>query len=651
LTTLGKPAGTIVEYLDDGKLRAAIALREFGDQVVVADALGAERRISRDLVLVRHPDRPATTQEGRERLATLKTERERLAGDLDLNLLWEIAREDPSARSATALAQIFFGHASAVEVAVMLESLLNDRLYFVRRHLDFVPRSSEQVERLRTQAQRTHLRSEGGRQKRRLLTGLLEGGSLPAPDESARLIEELTRYLENPFTRNRDTAATLEAIAGELMPAEAAYEILTRLGAAPAGPRYALIGGLRTRFNVASLDEAKAVVPTTRARRTAHRTVTIDDAETVEIDDALACEVLADGGFRARVHIALVADFVPRGGPLDLEAAARGATVYLPETTVRMLPDPLSTDRASLRAGLERHVLTTDVRVSPHGEVISFELYPEILRVNSRLTYEQADAVLEGGDAEDSALLRQLREVAALLRARRRAAGARLFQRREPKVTVVDDQIDIEIIDPASPSRELVAELMVLSNYVTARFAIDRALPLIYRVQPNPSEEMFAQRARLSLYPEFHAGVGLECYIQASSPIRRYLDLVLQRQVLTALGEGPAPAYTREELTRLLATAEAGEDEGRQLERRAKRYWTLTYLARHALNRPLIAIIGRDGGSAELYDYAVRGGLRGAPNLSANTPVRVAITRIDPLRGDLTLSYVETLTAAEESAT
>ncbi|HLW71777.1 MAG TPA: ribonuclease catalytic domain-containing protein [Candidatus Binataceae bacterium] len=652
LAATGKYSGIIVEYLDDGRLRAAVALREYADQVVVAEGSGAERKIPRDLVLVRHPDRPATHENARELLAALKLEHERLAGELDLNLLWEIVQEDQRGRSATALAEIFFGHAAPVEIAVMLEALLNDRLYFVRRHMEFVPRSAEQVERLRTQHQRTRLRSEGGRQKRRLLASLLEDGPQSPIAEAAPLIEELTRYLENPFTRNRETATMLEAVAGELTPAEAAYEILERLGARPDGPRYALIGGLRTNFSAAATQEALNGATPRRAAGAAHRTVTIDDAETVEIDDALACETLPGGGFRVRVHIALVADFVAKGGPMDVEAAARGTTVYLPETTVRMLPDAVSTDRASLRAAAERHVLTTDVSLSATGEVTSYELYPELICVDARLTYDQADAIIADAaiETENAALLARLREATVILRERRRAAGARLIQRREPKVTVVGDQIDIRIIDPASPSRELVAELMVLSNYIAARLGADRGAPMIYRVQPNPMDNTLAQRARLSLYPEFHAGVGLECYVQASSPIRRYLDLVLQRQLIAITGEAPAPAYTREELMAVLAAAEAGEDEGRQLERRAKRYWTLIYLKRHALERPLEATVGRDGASAELDAYAVRGSLRGAPNLSANARVMVMVGRIDPVRGGLTLNYLETIMAAAEGA-
>jgi exoribonuclease-2 len=652
LPNIEKYAGMLVEYLDDGRLRTALATREQGEHVMVADASGNERRVSKDLILVRHTDRRASRDNVKESLAALNLERDHLAQEVDLNLLWEIVRDDDRGYTAPALAEIFFGRSSPVEIAVTLEALLGDRLYFVRRHLEFVARPADQVERLRTQYEKIRLRSEGGQQTRRVLLGILDGGPLPGREEAAPLITELTRYLENPFARSRETAVLLEAVAGDLAPAEAAYEILERLNARPPGARFALIGGLRTSFSDAAQHEALSVDPLPRPPAEPHWTLTIDDEETVEIDDALACEALADGGFRMRIYIALVADFVAKGSPMDADAAARGTTVYLPETTIRMLPDPVSTAAASLTEGAARHVLTTDVKLSASGELLSYAIALEQIKVDARLTYEAADRILDGGatvsDAASFKVLDSLRRAADQLRDRRLAAGALLVHRREPKVSVVGDVIEIKVIDPSSPSRELVAEFMVLSNHIAAKIAADRGVPMIFRVQPNAADDAFTQRARLSLYPGFHAGVGLDGYLQASSPIRRYVDLVSQRQLVSMTQDGPA-AYDRDELMAVLAAAEATEAEGRELERRAKRYWTLTYLQRNARETPLEAIVLRDGASAELTAYAIRGTLRGAPNLSASSRIMVRVTRIEPLRGWLTLHYLQTVATAEES--
>jgi exoribonuclease-2 len=255
------------------------------------------------------------------------------------------------------------------------------------------------------------------------------------------------------------------------------------------------------------------------------------------------------------------------------------------------------------------------------------------------LNYERADELLSADPNGQAASLHCLYETAMQLRERRRNAGAVLMQRRETKIRVIGDEIEVRPIDNASPSRQLVAEFMVLSNYVAARFAADNQIPMIYRVQPGTGGDFSTQKPRLSLYPEFHAGVALDYYVQMSSPIRRYMDLVLQRQLITALSDRGIRAYSPEDLLSVLASAESTEAEGRELERRAKRYWLLRYLERHALGQSIAATVIRDGATAELDEYAIRGTLRGAPNVASQTRVLVQIRRIDAIRGWLTLNY------------
>jgi len=361
--------------------------------------------------------------------------------------------------------------------------------------------------------------------------------------------------------------------------------------------------------------------------------------------------VTADGQLRVGIHIALVADFVARGGAMDREAVARATTVYLPETTVRMLPDEICCRRASLTAGETRPVLTTSALLGPRGELLSTVISPQHLRIGRRLSYAQADRILSGAEeaeGEVATALRRLYQAALELRERRKRAGAVLVQRREPKVRVHDDKIEIEVIDNNnSPSRLLVAEFMVLNNFVAASYAAERRIPIIYRVQPTAADAG-AVRARLSVYPEFHAGTGLQCYAQLSSPIRRYADLVLQRQLVGALTESSGPPYDADAILAVLANTENAEAEAKELERRARRYWTLLYLRRHAVGRELAATVTRDGVSAELDDYAVRGALRGAPNVSSQTQIRVRIARVDPLRGWLAFDYLGTVPRAVE---
>ena len=459
----------------------------------------------------------------------------------------------------------------------MLEALLNDRLYFTRRHMEFQARTPEQVERLRVQSEKIRMRSDEFREMQRVIRQILHGASDASAEESAPLIAKLKPYIENPFTRSRDLTAMLEQAAPDIEPVEAAFEILDRLGETPKLPRFATIAGLKPDFSEAVAAEAAHAAAPERPETDDGFSITIDDEETVEIDDALSCESLPDGSLRVRVHIALVADFVAKDGPMDREAAQRATTVYLPEITMRMLPDPVSCAAASLIAGELRPVLTTDVIISPDGEIVEASIYPARIRISQRLDYDRADRILAdpefSGELADS--LGKLNLAAARLRERRRRAGALFIQRREAKVRVRGDDIQIEMLDTGSPSRLLVGEFMVLSNYVAARYAADHRIPIIYRVQPRTNGEFAGQRPRLSLYPEYHAGIGLDYYAQFSSPIRRYADLVLQRQLIAALAQPDRTAYTQEDLLAVLAGAENAEADGRELERRAKRYWTL----------------------------------------------------------------------------
>ena len=653
-----KYTGALVEFLDQGGLRPAYVLREQGDKLVIRDEAGRERTVSRELVMMRHA---APHAEGggdpAARLAALEEEKARLRAELDLTLLWEVVQEQGRTFSADELAELFFGRRSSAGTAVMLHALLTDRIYFVRRNREFMVRAPEQVERLRLQESRVRMRSEEGRRTRELLNAIIANdlsanAALASSADAAPLIVELRRYLKNPSTRSQELTLMLAQAAPDVDPAEVAFEILERLGAAPEAPRFAAIGALATEFSEGAEAEAASVVPVERAPIEGPVAFTIDDEETLEVDDALNCEVTADGRLRVGIHIALVADFVTRGGAMDREAAARSTTVYLPETTVRMLPDEICCRRASLVAGERRSVLSTSVMLGADGELQSTIISPGDLRIGRRLSYTQADRILDGAaeaDSEVAAALRRLQEAALALRERRKRAGAILVQRREPKVRVQGGEVEIEIIDNNSPSRMLVAEFMVLNNFVGASYAAERRIPLIYRVQPSAGDAG-AVRARLSVYPEFHAGAGLQCYAQLSSPIRRYADLVLQRQLVSALADSSAPPYDADGILAVLAQTENAEAEAKELERRARRYWILTYLKRHALGRELAGTVTRDGVSAELDDYAVRGALRGAPNVSSQTPIRLRIARVDPLRGWLSFEYLATVPRETERA-
>jgi exoribonuclease-2 len=193
--------------------------------------------------------------------------------------------------------------------------------------------------------------------------------------------------------------------------------------------------------------------------------------------------------------------------------------------------------------------------------------------------------------------------------------------------------------------------MMVLANGLAADFASVKGIPVIFRTQ-EPREAVAVEsapvveavaferlrktfkRSRLSLTPGAHSGLGLTAYTQASSPIRRYADLVTQRQFTAILAGQPFP-HGREELLQILARSEATEVEIRQLEDRATQYWLLQYLAREKMSEVLQGVIIDTKGTVELEDFYVRAKFAGETKGSPGARIPVRLQHVDPSKGEL----------------
>lgn len=306
----------------------------------------------------------------------------------------------------------------------------------------------------------------------------------------------------------------------------------------------------------------------------------IDDEGNREPDDAISLE-----GSRLWVHVADVAALVPPGSPADLEACARGATLFLPEGTVPMLPWP-AVERLGLGLAEVSPALSFGLEVTTDGEVVGLEVVPSWVRV-TRLTYEEAESRLA---QEPFCSLQRLTQEHRL---RREERGAFALDLPEVKIRVEGDEVIIRPILPLR-SRDLVTEAMLMAGEAIARLALACHLAVPFTVQdppitgerPGPGDlaGMFAQRRALrpseySLIPRPHAGLGLECYVQATSPLRRYLDLVVHQQ-LRAYLRGEPPLDVQEVLERLGAAA-AVVGNVRYAERQSRQHWTLVYLMKH----------------------------------------------------------------------
>lgn len=365
----------------------------------------------------------------------------------------------------------------------------------------------------------------------------------------------------------------------------------------------------------------------------------IDDEWTETPDDALSWEE-GPGLGKVWVHVADPAAIVQPGDPLDVEARGRGVTLHLPEMVVPMLP-PATTPLLGLGLGEFSAALSFGVTLSDAGEITGVEVLPSIVRV-IRLTYEAATERLGDGP------LAQLRQVAQIYQARRDAAGAAHVDLPETQVRVRDGEVQIEPV-PMLPAREIVENCMILTGEATARYAQDHGIPLPYSTQDSPDtllaeapqtlSGMFALRKTLKRSqhrstPGPHAGLGLAAYCQATSPLRRYLDLVVHQQ-LRLRGTG-ATLLTAAEVIERIGEIELPAAAARQTESQSDKHWTLVYLGRHPGWRGKGVLVDRRGANGVfiLPDLAFETTVHLNADLPLDAEVNLVLRSVDLPRLD-----------------
>ncbi|WP_437673480.1 ribonuclease R family protein [Sorangium sp. So ce131] len=316
-------------------------------------------------------------------------------------------------------------------------------------------------------------------------------------------------------------------------------------------------------------------------------TVTIDAPVTTDIDDAVSVIPAGpDGALRVLVSIADVDAFVPEGSPLDLEARARGTSVYLAGRVIPMLPDAISSEAASLLPGVDRLAVTVELRIDAEGGVTSIDLHESVIRSHARLSYDAVEEYLTTGRSAGvpeaaAPVVRWLRTAAARLSTVRAARGGVELDRDEAYVTLDAETREPTAVSPRADTgaHRLIERLMVAANEAVASWLVARGLPCVFRVHDEPTEERvralerfahnfgveagFGPRlsprglaafeaqfrgsgiapairtvlgkalgpARYTAEPDLHFGLGAPLYLHFTSPIRRYADLAVHRVV------------------------------------------------------------------------------------------------------------------------
>ncbi len=394
--------------------------------------------------------------------------------------------------------------------------------------------------------------------------------------------------------------------------------------------------------------------------------ITIDGADARDFDDAVYAE-RTDSGYRLLVAIADVAEYVQPGSPLDQEAHRRGTSVYFPDRVIPMLPETLSNGLCSLRPDEDRLCVVCDLRLDEKGKVKSSRFYEAVMRSHARLTYDQVQRMMVGGDESlreryDHVVgnLGALFDVYRALFKRRTRRGALDFASQEAYFQFDADGRVADIrLRTRHDTHRLIEECMVTANVEAARFVANGGLPMLYRVhEPPPANKLEGLEAfvraqglkvswrevpepaqfasiqaqvagrdnehlvnavllrsmSMAVYqPENkgHFGLSLANYAHFTSPIRRYPDLLLHRAIkhLARKADHGRFGYSNEQMVELGRhcswTERRAEEASRDVDERLK----CQFMKRHLgdVFEGIVTGVTSFGLFVELTQFAVSG--------------------------------------------
>ena len=615
-------------FEEDGHFKAGSILSETDATAQVETASGKRSKIKAANILLRFAA-PAPTE--------AMAEAETLAAELDADFLWEVAGADEFGFEQ--LAQEYYGHApTPPESLALLLKLHGSPIHFHKRGKG----------RYRPAPAETLTAAKAGLEKKRLAAErqahlAAELAAFRLPEEYASLIP---RILIAPDKNTLEYKALEDAAAATgLSP----LRLIERCGAIPSTLDFHLASFLLEYFPRGT-GFAEVTEPTDPPElpRSAVRAFSMDDEATTEIDDALSVEWRDDGSIRVGIHIAAPALGIAPGSELDKVARERLSTVYYPGNKITMLPEALI-HHYTLGETHDCPALSLYVDVAPDLRVLGTESRLEMVHIADNLRHETLEVLFNDETLRNPAVpdypyrreLEWLRDFAAVLEAGRGKADT--VDRVDYNFKVDGERISIVPRKRGSPIDKVVSELMIFANAHWGGWLAENRVPGIYRAQSNG-------KTRMTTAPDPHVGLGVDQYAWSSSPLRRYVDLVNQRQLIS-LVQGSDPAYPprSEQLFSVVREFELAYDAYNEFQRRLERYWMLRWMQQENIQEVTASVIREDLVRFDSLPLVTR-----APSVLGVAPgakVRLAISSIDLLDINFHAELMETLAPPDSSAT
>ena len=608
-------------YEEDGDLKVGAVLGESPASFQVESPHGRRSKIKAANVLLAF-ERPSGAQ--------LLAEAEKFAQDLDIGFLWECSGSREF--GFRELAKDYVGREpTAVEAAGVLVKLHSAPMYFYRRgkgRFQAAPRETLKLA-LAAVEKKKRLQETIASWAERL-------ARFDCPPEVAGLKEEL---LYSP-DHNKTEAKALEQACKQtgLTPAR----LFERCGLLPDPHEYHLQRFVHEFFPRGARFPAHDVPGLPDALPLAEvRAFSLDDVGTSEIDDAFSLQRTGEK-LRVGIHIAAPGLAFGPGSALDALARERLSTAYMPGRKFTMLPEDVI-QRFSLDQGGERLAVSLYFDVGPDwsvgGRYTRIERVPVAANLR-HVHYDRLNELFESGGRAGLAYeedLHALWQIALALEAKRGrpSAGAIAL---DYSFHVEDGRVRIVPRKRGAPLDKLVSEMMILANTSWGELLAERDVAGIYRVQSTG-------KVRLSVHPEPHEGLGVSCYAWMSSPLRRYVDLVNQWQLVAALGGQRAPfSRNSDALLAALRAFEVTYARYDEHQRAMETYWVLRWFEQEAIGSLEAVVLRENLVRVERAPLVTR--VPSLPPLDPGTRVRLEVGQMDFLERTVSLIYRETLGTA-----
>jgi exoribonuclease II len=604
-------SGTVLEFFESKEVLCGVVLAVKDGRFNVLSERNREVNVTRSRAI--HHGRltlelTLSRDELLKRLSSISQVRKGLMSKVSVEELWSILQDESDGFEAREITELIFNTpVSDDEVAAVQRLLLQDRLYFQSKESRFFARSAESVELRRIELERESEKERKLAEGSRWLETIWNRRSNPSDIEFRdELVADLKNY--SLFGQEAKESAFVKELlkgAGILPQPQSAFRILVKIGVWKEDENLLLHEhGIASEFPPDATEEAERIssiagyIDAVRSQRedlTALDVFTVDSLLTRDYDDALSIRELDGGLVEVGIHIADAAEFVSPGGTLDREAVLRASSIYLPDERISMLPPSLSEGICSLKSGEDRLALSFLFHIDKEANILDTRLVPSIVTIRRQLTYEAVNSQVE----EDSHL-KTLHHLAIKLRKRRLDHGAVILPLPEIQVYVNNaGMIQISRYDKETPSQILVSEWMIAANAAAADFLAKHGIPAIYRNQAECRQENeFVQteyelfriyrqrrlfsRAGLDTEPKPHCSLAIPNYTTVTSPIRRYADLVVQRQLKHALSCGSG-FYSKEDLQQLITQISASQAKVFLIQRKWTRYWILKFIEQEDL--------------------------------------------------------------------